>query len=125
MLKTKIFQYAFILFLIALIGSLLLWGWNNGTRAAKSKTVLKDAGVIAQGFEYFHADQNRYPTTGEFDDDNLMRTYIANYPPQNFITPDCQKTYDYFSKTPQTYELRICLPKAAAGYRQGWNAISK
>ncbi len=124
MLQSKIFQNIFILFLVILLALLLWWGWNNGTQAAESKTIIKNAEVMTQGFDYFYKDQNRYPTTGEFTEDNLMRTYIANYPPQNFTSETCKATYDYFSASPQTYELRMCLPKAVNGYQEGWNRIS-
>lgn len=94
-------------------------------RSAKSKRTLKDAQVIAQGFDEFYKDQNRYPSTVEFEDNNLMRTYITNFPPVEYPTPVCAKTFDYFNPSSNTYELRFCLSKAVGGYNTGWNTIKK
>ncbi len=123
MYENRWVQLAFIIFLILVFFGLVLWGWSNGGKAAKSDEIIKDSQSITKGFEYFYKDQNRFPTTGEFTDDNLMRGYISNFPPQNFPSPECEKSFDYFSKDPQSYDLRICLPKAAKGFQKGWNSI--
>lgn len=102
---------------------LALWGWDNGVRAAKAKRVVKDARAMAAGFTEFYKDQNRYPATTEFKDNNLLRPYIANFPPQNFPTDTCPETYDYYNASPQVYELRFCLPKAVNGFQIGWNTL--
>lgn len=99
------------------------WGWSNAVRAAHSKTIIKEAKTIQQGFKHFYEDQNRYPTTGEFEDANIMRSYLTNYPPVSFPTKNCPKSYDYYSASPGVYELRVCLPKAVAGFTVGWNIL--
>lgn len=125
MLQTRLIQNIFIVLLLLVVGGVVFWGWSNGSKAAKSKTVVNNVNSIVQGFGYFHDDQNRYPTTGEFDDQNLMRTYITNYPPQSFVSKTCAETYDYFSADPESYELRFCLSKAVEGYNKGWNVVKK
>ncbi len=125
MFQTRWFHNTLIILLALAIAGLLFWTWTNGYKAAKSKTILKDANAMTQGFEYFLKDQNRYPTTGEFTDNNLMRTYISNYPPQTFPGGVCAQTYDYFSASPNSYELRFCLPKGMKGYQTGWNSVKK
>lgn len=99
------------------------WGWTNGLAASRSKTIIKDAQAIQQAFDHFHADQNRYPTSDEFLNNDVMRAYLTNFPPQTFPNKVCQKTYDYYSQDPQTYQLRICLPKSVGAYKQGWNTL--
>jgi type II secretory pathway pseudopilin PulG len=124
MLQSHWSQNTFIVALLIILAVLGFWGWSNGLAASRSKAIVKDAKSIQQGFEHFHADQNRYPTTDEFTDANLMRSYLSNFPPQNFPNKVCPKSFDYYNPSPQTYELRICLPKAASGYNQGWNTLT-
>ncbi len=102
---------------------LCAWGWNNGLKASRSKTIIKDARAIQEGFKHFRTDQNRYPTTGEFEQENVMRAYLSNFPPQSFPSEGCEKSFDYYSANPEVYELRICLPKAASGFAAGWNTL--
>jgi hypothetical protein len=123
--QTRWFHNVLIAVLILVIAGLLVWTWSNGNQAAKSKAIIKDTKAMVQGFDYFHQDQNRYPTTGEFTDNNLMRMYISNFPPQAFTTSTCPETYDYYSAAPDSYVLRFCLPKGVSGYRAGWNLVKK
>ena len=105
------------------LGLLVWWGWGNGVRAAQSKRIVKDAKVITEGFKEFYKDQNRYPANTEFDEPNLLRPYITNFPPQEFSTEVCPETFDYYNASPQVYELRFCLSKAVNGYAVGWNTL--
>jgi hypothetical protein len=123
MLQSRWSQNLLTVISVIVLVLLCLWGWNNGLAAGRSKTILKDAKAIQEGFKYFYKDQNRYPTTGEFEDANIMQAYLSNFPPQSFPNELCPKTYDYYSATPQTYELRICLPKGVSGYPEGWSTL--
>lgn len=113
--------------MLATLGVILLlvsvWGWSNGVRAAKSKRVAKDAEAIAAGFAEFYKDQNRYPSTDEFSDRNLLRSYITNYPPQDHWTPNCPQSFDYYNLSSTSYELRFCISKAVMGYQEGVNTL--
>jgi hypothetical protein len=123
MIKSSWSQHIFIGLLVAILALLSWWGVSNGIKAAQAKRVVKDAHSIVAGFAEFYKDQNRYPATTEFTNNNLLRPYIANFPPQSFLSADCPKTFDYYNSTPQTYELRFCLPKAAGGFQAGWNSL--
>ncbi len=123
MIKSRWSQNLLLGVVSLLLLALVWWGWNNGVSAAKAKRIVKDAKIIATAFEDFKKDQNRYPVTTEFGDAKVMRTYIANFPPQNYPSAVCPQTFDYFNPSPQTYELRFCLPKAVGGYKVGWNVI--
>lgn len=130
-----------LLTVLAILG--ILWTFNNGKQAGQSRQVIKDGRAIQQALEYFYQDQNRYPSTDEFLDQNLMRQYLSNFPPQQFVSSICPAPVD-FSKTTSLdsastntklanfvyvnnfrndYELRLCLPKGVQGYRAGWNKI--
>ncbi len=123
MIESRWSQNVLIGLLAVILIALSLWGWSNGVSSAKAKRVVKDAKTISQGFQEFYKDQNRYPSIVEFENNNLMRQYITNFPPQEFKTSTCPQTFDYYNVAPQTYELRFCLPKAVMGYKTGWNTI--
>lgn len=109
--------------LVVILASLVWWGWGNGVRASQSKRVVKDAIAMTEGFKEFHKDQNRYPVTTEFDNPDVIRPYVTNFPPQEFATTTCPDTFDYYSANSQIYELRFCLSKAVSGYNIGWNTL--
>lgn len=115
--------------LIVLLGILVLigfwWALASGSRAAKSKQILKDVAAIQEGLEFFYDDQERYPSTDEFADSNLMRGYLSEFPPQQFPSAKCSQTYQYINTFAQSYELRFCLPAAKNGYQAGWNTVKK
>lgn len=123
MIQSRWSQNVFLGLLIVILVLLSWWGWSNGVRAAQSKRIVKDAQAMKQGFAEFYKDQNRYPATTEFSNNNLMRPYIVNFPPQTFTTAACPQTFDYFNASPQVYELRFCLPKAVSGFQAGWNTL--
>lgn len=123
MIQSHWSQNVLVGFLVLVLAILVWWGWDNGVRAAQSKRVVKDAQAMTAGFTEFHKDQSRYPAITEFENSNLMRPYIVNFPPQSFPTEQCPKSFDYFNATPQTYELRFCLSKAVSGFQVGWNTL--
>jgi hypothetical protein len=79
--------------------------------------------VLQRGFQYFYNDQGRFPTALEFSDTNLMRSYMTNFPPQQFVSGPCEKSLEYKSATSQTYELQFCLPKGKSGWPAGWSVV--
>lgn len=123
MIQSRWAQNVLLGFLLTVLILLCWWGWDNGVRAARAKRIVKDAQAMKAGFAEFHKDQNRYPANTEFENNNLLRPYIANYPPQSFPTELCPKTFDYYNANPQTYELRFCLPKSVSGFQEGWNTL--
>lgn len=123
MIQSRWSQNILLGLLVVILGLLVCWGWSNGVRSAQSKRIVKDAQAITEGFKEFYKDQNRYPTTGEFQNHNLIRPYVTNFPPQEFPSELCSKSFDYFNATPQTYELRFCLPKSSGGFPAGWSTV--
>ncbi len=123
MIQSRWSQNILIGVLFLIIALLVWWGWSNGVRSSQSKRIVRDAQAMVEGFKEFYKDQNRYPATIEFKDTNLMRPYITNFPAQEFVTANCQETFDYFNPNSQTYELRFCLPKAVGGFQAGWNTL--
>lgn len=118
-----ILKYIGLAILVGLVVFLLWWALLNGSRAAQSRQVVKDATAIVSGLDYFYKDQNRYPSIGEFNDQNVMRQYLSNFPPQDFNSGVCSGSFDYVNTFRDDYELRFCLPKGVKGYKTGWNSF--
>lgn len=119
----KIIRYAAGIIGTALVVLLLWWAFRNGQYAGQSRQTAKDANSIRQGLEYFYQDQNRYPSTDEFLDENLMRQYLSGFPPKQFPSPTCRATFEYVNQFRNDYELRVCLSKGVSGFNAGWNII--
>lgn len=119
----KIFKIAALTALVILTALLLWLAVINGQRSAQSRQIVKDVNAIKQGLEYFYQDQNRYPAVSEFDEQNVMRQYLSNFPPQEFASGVCTESISYQNNFRNDYELRFCLSKGVKGYRAGWNSI--
>ncbi len=125
----RIIKYVVLILLTLLAVLAIRWAFINARHAGQSRQAIKDGRAIAQALEYFYKDQNRYPSTDEFTDLNLMRQYLSGFPPQQYVSPNCParssgSTYGYINNFRNDYELRICLPKAVQGYKAGWNKIT-
>lgn len=119
----KILKYIGLAILLALAVFVIWRAVINGSRAAQSRQVLKDATAIKVALDYFYKDQNRYPSIDEFKDQNIMRQYFSNFPPQEFVSGVCDSSFDYVNTFRNDYELRFCMPKGVRGYQTGWNAF--
>lgn len=111
-----------VIFVFITVGAVWL-AITNGQKSAQSRQIVKDAAALAVSLEYFYEDQNRYPSNDEFLDQNVMRQYADNFPPQQFLSATCSENYQYVNTFRTDYELRFCLPKGVAGYRAGWNTL--
>lgn len=111
-----------VIFVLITVGAVWL-AIINGQKSAQSRQIVKDAAALAVSLEYFYEDQNRYPSNDEFLDQNVMRQYADNFPPQQFVSTTCTENYQYLNTFRTDYELRFCLPKGVAGYRTGWNTL--
>jgi hypothetical protein len=123
MLTQRLLQNLLIGFLAVLLVLGVWWAAVSGTRSGKSTVILKNAAALKQGAQYFFSDQNRYPTSVEFQDRNLMLNYFAAFPPQIIAGGPCVQTYNYTSASAKAFELDFCLPKASGGFLAGWNKI--
>lgn len=119
----KILKYSAGVILVALAVLLLWWAFGAGQQAGQSRQAVKDANAVKQALEYFYKDQNRYPATDEFKDDNLMRQYLSAFPPKQYPSKQCPTTFEYSNSFRNDYELRVCLTKAVKGYNKGINII--
>jgi len=123
---SKRFWFYFGSLLLAVI---LLWGIfkgiNNGRNFSQADLVIKNAMELKKSVQFFYNDQNRYPTANEFADKNVMGSYMNNFPPQDFISSVCEKSFEYKRPDPQNFQLYFCLPIGTGSYQKGWNQLVK
>lgn len=117
-------QNTFIGLIVLVILLLCFWGTVNAIKSAQSKSLIRDGQSIVQGFEYYKKDQNRYPFTSDFSNVDMLKEYINRFPPKQYLTATCETNFEYFSDSPESYELRICLPKGAKGLPAGWSIFA-
>jgi len=104
---------------------LLLWvifsGLTSGKTKAQGETILRNAGAVAEGLDFFYNDQNRFPSNSEFADTGIMLTYFTKFPPVKLSSKNCPEIYAYKNLSAKSYELDFCLPKEIENFSGGWN----
>ena len=106
----------------------LLWaifgGLSQGQKISQSQIITQTAKNVAAALNYFYQDQNRYPSATEFADQNLMLTYMTNFPLPNYPSSSCSQSFVYKRADAGSFQLSFCLPTAEGSYQAGWNTIS-
>jgi hypothetical protein len=112
--------------LLAAVVLLLVISWGNSTgqKISQAKIVIQTSKSAAQALQFFYQDQNRYPTATEFDNQNLMLTYMSNFPLPNYPSFSCSQSFIYKRPNVNSFQLSFCLPIAEEGYKAGWDTIS-
>ncbi len=107
---------------------ILFWaihsGSDTGKNLAQASMVSQNAQFLAQGFDFFYQDQNRFPSALEFADNNLMNGYYANFPPLSFASQVCPESFIYKRPSAKSFEINFCLPAGFSTYSKGWNKIT-
>lgn len=124
-ISTRFTQNLLVTFTVIILLLAVLWGYVAGSRAGKSEVILKNTQVVADGLKLFFADQNRYPSSQEFADQDIMLGYFNLFPFADITGGSCNKTYSYYSVTPKSYQLNFCLPKARNGFTSGINQVAQ
>lgn len=113
---------------VLLLAVILLWeivaGMQSGKNLAQARVIVSNAGQISQGLEYFFSDQDKFPKPIQFHDRNLMINYFSAFPPQEFLSKVCSKTFQYQQLAEKAFELDFCLPIALQNNHSGWNKIT-
>lgn len=122
--KKKLYLYFGGLVVAAVLLFALVSGASAGKSNAQDKTVLNGAQSVQKALGYFYNDQNRYPTAEEFQDKNIMLTYLTTFPLPNFVSASCPQSFIYKRITAQSYQLDFCLVRGLSGYIKGWNVLS-
>jgi hypothetical protein len=116
-------QNLLIAFLLLIVVGMIWTGYHKGHNNAIASAVSNNAEAIAKGVTYFYADQERYPTTIEIQDTQLMARYITPFPVKEITTSHCPQSYIYRNPDQKHYELLFCIPRASGVYAKEWNRI--
>ncbi len=117
----KLIQYLLAAIILIVFLSILVGAWHNGQARSQSALILQSADELEQGLSFFYSDQNRYPTAIEFASPQIMGIYLIPYPPAEFVTKFCSRSFVYQNASPKFYRLSVCLPKARGNALTGWN----
>jgi len=116
-----------IIVIVAVVALILaaVFAYRSGTNGGKTRAIIAAVPAIQKGLGYFYQDQNRYPTTQEFLDRNLMMNYFTPFPPSQITGGSCSQSFAYRSSDLNKYSVYFCLPSAGGSFKGGWNQIDK
>ena len=123
-ISTRLTQNLLLGAAIVVLVAGIFWGFVAGSRAGKSVIILKNASAITDGLKLFLADQNRYPSTQEFVNKDIMLGYFNVFPFADITGGGCSKSFSYYSSNPKSYQLSFCLPKAHSVFPGGVSQVS-
>ena len=123
-LKQNLINYFFVFLAAALFVFFVFRAINSAKLEKQSEAVVRNAFTISRGLQFFSSDQERFPQALEFENAAVMQDYFSVFPPEEFVSQECPKTWAYTRPTPGNYELSFCIPKATGGFARGWNKIA-
>lgn len=99
-------------------------GLKIGKELAQSEVLAKNFEETKKSFEYFVADQNRFPSRLEYTDKKIMLNYISAFPLPEFVSKTCPMSWQYQNTTVKKSIFSVCLPQRIAKFKIGWNSIN-
>jgi|SRR6185503_8487970 len=96
---------------------------RSGYRRAQSSILYDNTGQLSLALEYFKQDNNRYPSTNEFTDQNSFGRYLNGFPLKPLTSGICNNSYQYVLINPLMYELDVCLPVSVESLPAGVQKI--
>lgn len=117
----------------SLIGSLLLavvlflvifFGISAGQKQAQASAIYNTAQNVLLALKYFNQDQNRYPTATEFQDQNIMLSYLNVFPLPEYTNKTCSSNFQYKKNGTTDFQLAVCVPTNVNGLSAGWNIFT-
>ena len=114
---------AFVLFVLS-----LLWGIFAGMNLGKAKATYANVVSIHNALEYYHSDQDAYPTAAQFDNQLiLVPLYISAMPKPVNPSSLCagKNSFVYSQAKPSDFNLQFCLQSATAGLSKGFHVLSE
>ncbi len=121
MFSTTVIQNI-IIGVLVFVFSLTLWfGYRAGRDIAQGEAIVRIASQTTEGLQYFFSDQDRYPTTFEFNDKTVMLSYFNKFPPSQLPSKKCVESFRYENSDSQHFRLPVCLPRGFESYQKGWN----
>lgn len=100
-------------------------GLRAGRDIAKSKLVVSQASAVIQALGYFHDDQDRYPSSAEFEDGNRLGVYLAPVPLVQVASKICPGTLAYDTFDQRSFTLSYCITRQVDGQAIGVHKITE
>lgn len=122
-MSIKVIQNLFVGLSVLLLVLFIWLGINSGRARSQSKAIIANSASLTKALNYFYSDYDRYPSSREFNDQQIMQVYLSKYPPISFITGKCQQSYFYDSPSFDIYKFAFCLPQGYAGFKSEWNTV--
>lgn len=107
-----------VLLLLLFIGMVFL-AYSWGDLKAKAKLVSVQQQQVFNALENFKKDQDRYPTPVEFENPEVMGSYLQNFPIKQFQAGDCMSSFEYVSRKVSEATLSVCLPRSVGEQAAG------
>jgi hypothetical protein len=98
-------------------------GISSGKLNAQTAVVTQNVEAVLEGLDFFYGDYEHYPNAFEFADIGIMSSYYNYFPPHNFVSEKCTESVIYNRVNANRFQIGFCLPKALAGFEQGWNNL--
>lgn len=114
-----------ILIIVFLVFLTSLFGFRAGRDLAKSTATLNTVHATLKGFDYFFDDQDRYPSSVEFEDPNTLGVYLSTIPVPEFPSKQCPITTAYDTFDERSFTLSYCLPRAIANEVAGIHTLTE
>lgn len=95
------------------------FGFVAGRGLARGDLARNQAEELVEGLGYFFADQDRFPSTQEFEDPAIFGVYASGIPVRVVASAACPEVIDYESLTLRTFSITYCIPRAVGGVPAG------
>jgi hypothetical protein len=101
------------------------FGFRAGRDLAKSYLVVKQVAASMKALDYFYQDQDRYPSSAEFDDKSALGVYATLVPFPQVTSKDCPGTLAYDTFDERNFTLSYCITRELAGQAKGVHKITE
>lgn len=100
-------------------------GFKAGRNIARTRSTATNVEALQRGLNLFYQDQNRFPTTNEFQNAELMKNYFVHFPPISFTDKTCNQSFSYSTYRQLSFSIEFCLPRSYGGFNKGQNTVTE
>lgn len=114
-----------VIVVAALFLSAIFLGFRAGRAKARAGSVYATVLELGKGLNNFFSDQDRFPSSQEFLDTNILLMYFSGLPNNLSANSVCSENFIYKKLDLNSYQLNFCLAADFGGYNKGWNSINE
>lgn len=101
------------------------YGFRAGRDLAKSRLAVSQVAASMKALDYFYADQDRYPSSSEFDDRGKLGVYATLVPFPQVTSKDCPGTLAYDTFDERSFVLSYCVTRGFESQTKGIHKITE